>query len=60
MEVKISTPTDTIYGTGFRADKNLKNWTVEQPTGTTLRERPAASLPPDTLHADSVAADTVE
>ncbi len=39
--VKISTPTDTIYGTGFRADKNLRNWTVDRPTGRTLRDRPA-------------------
>ncbi len=38
--VKISTPTDTIFGTGFRADKNLKNWTVLDPSGRTLRDRP--------------------
>lgn len=38
--VKISTRTDTIYGTGFRADKNLRNWTVTDPSGRTLRDRP--------------------
>jgi hypothetical protein len=28
--VKISTPTDTIYGTGFQAlTRGLKNWTVD-------------------------------
>ena len=44
--VKISTPTDTIYGTGFRADKNLKNWTVLDPTGRTLRDRPTRPAEP--------------
>lgn len=50
--VKISTPTDTIYGTGFRADKNLRNWTVLDPSGVTLRDRPSKSspaAPPDTV-----------
>jgi LPS export ABC transporter protein LptC len=48
--VKISTPTDTIYGTGFRADKGLKNWTVLDPSGRTLRDRPTrpAEPAPDT------------
>jgi LPS export ABC transporter protein LptC len=36
--VKLSTPSDTIYGTGFVSDEHLKNWHVEQPTGTTFRE----------------------
>ncbi len=45
--VKISTPTDTIYGTGFRADKNLKNWTVLDPSGRTKRDRPTKPLQPE-------------
>lgn len=57
--VKISTPTDTIYGTGFKADKNLKNWTVEQPTGRTLRERPTSTNPDSMVTADSAAIDSV-
>ncbi len=47
--VKIATPTDTIYGTGFRADRNLKNWTVLDPSGVTARERPTRTAPPDSL-----------
>lgn len=58
--VKISTPTDTIYGLGFRADKNLKNWKVDQPTGTTLRERPGATTPADTVRTDSTLTDSLE
>ncbi len=57
--VKISTPTDTIYGTGFKADKNLKNWTVEQPTGRTLRERPTSAIPDTVTRVDSVTTDSV-
>lgn len=47
--VKIATPTDTIYGTGFRADRNLKNWTVLDPSGVSARERPARTAPPDSM-----------
>ena len=36
--VKISTPTDTIYGSGFVSDQTLKNWTIERPEGKTFRE----------------------
>jgi LPS export ABC transporter protein LptC len=36
--VKISTPTDTIYGSGFVSDQNLKNWTIERPEGITFRD----------------------
>ncbi|MCB9366898.1 MAG: LPS export ABC transporter periplasmic protein LptC [Calditrichaeota bacterium] len=57
-KVKISTPTDTIYGTGFRADKNLKNWTVDHPTGRTLRDRPVRTLEEET-RPDSVSADSL-
>ncbi len=55
--VKISTPTDTIYGTGFRADKNMKNWTVLDPSGRTLRDRPTKSAPvgaDSTMKSDSL------
>jgi LPS export ABC transporter protein LptC len=51
--VKISTPSDTIYGTGFVSDQNLKNWTIERPEGVTFRdlskESPGASVPVDSL-----------
>ena len=52
--VKISTPTDTIYGTGFIADRNLKNWTIEQPEGRTFRDRPSHAQP-DSTQSDSLA-----
>jgi len=45
--VKIATTTDTIYGTGFRADRNLKNWTVLDPSGVTARERPTRPVATD-------------
>lgn len=35
---KFSTPTDTVYGTGFISDEHLKNWSIEQPQGRTFRE----------------------
>ncbi|RPH92865.1 LPS export ABC transporter periplasmic protein LptC [candidate division KSB1 bacterium] len=35
---KFSTPTDTIYGTGFISDEHLKNWSIEQPQGRTFRD----------------------
>ena len=37
-QVKMSTPTDTIYGIGFVSDEHLKNWQVLQPTGLTFRQ----------------------
>lgn len=36
--VKFSTPTDTIYGTGFVSDENLKNWKIERPQAVSYRE----------------------
>lgn len=36
--VKLSTPTDTLYGTGFVSDEHLRNWNIERPTGRTFRE----------------------
>ncbi len=44
VNVKLSTPSDTIYGIGFLADEHLRNWKIDQPTGTTFRDltrRPA-------------------
>jgi LPS export ABC transporter protein LptC len=38
VRVKLSTPTDTIYGVGFVSDDHLKNWRVDQPIGKTFRE----------------------
>jgi LPS export ABC transporter protein LptC len=63
--VKISTPTDTIYGTGFVSDQNLKNWTIERPEGITFRDLSKESIGPSasvdtilTTNPDSAAADT--
>lgn len=36
--VKLSTPTDTIYGIGFVSDERLRNWSIEKPQGKTFRE----------------------
>ena len=36
--VKLSTPTDTIYGIGFMSDEHLRNWSIEKPQGITFRE----------------------
>jgi LPS export ABC transporter protein LptC len=38
VPVKLSTPTDTIYGIYFVSDENLRNWRIEQPYGKTFRE----------------------
>ncbi|KUK88407.1 MAG: hypothetical protein XE04_1967 [Marinimicrobia bacterium 46_43] len=29
---------DTLYGTGFRSDVRLENWTIDKPRGSTRRE----------------------
>jgi LPS export ABC transporter protein LptC len=62
--VKISTPTDTLYGIGFRSDQNLRNWTIDKPQGVTFRDlsrsaEPTAAIPQDTLRFDSIPPDTV-
>ncbi|MBI5059626.1 LPS export ABC transporter periplasmic protein LptC [candidate division KSB1 bacterium] len=53
--VKLSTPTDTLFGSHFVSDEHLRNWQIEQPTGVTFRELEqraqrdsAAGAPPDT------------
>lgn len=38
VPVKLSTPTDTIYGDNFVSDENLRNWRIEQPYGKTFRD----------------------
>ena len=38
VRVKLSTPTDTIYGIRFESDEYLRNWRIEQPYGKTFRE----------------------
>jgi LPS export ABC transporter protein LptC len=38
VPVKLSTPTDTLFGTHFVSDEHLRNWQIEQPTGVTFRE----------------------
>jgi LPS export ABC transporter protein LptC len=55
--VKLSTPTDTIYGIGFVSDEHLRNWRIEQPTGKTFREL-EKRVPRDTLTADTAAPET--
>ncbi len=35
--VKLTTQTDTLYGTGFVSDEHLKNWKIERPTGVSFR-----------------------
>ena len=59
VPVKLSTPTDTIFGVGFISDENLKNWQIREPTGQTFREfekreqQPYLSLPDTAVQADS-------
>jgi LPS export ABC transporter protein LptC len=36
--VKLSTPTDTLYGIRFESDEYLRNWRLQQPYGKTFRE----------------------
>ncbi len=36
--VRLTTEADTIYGIGFIADENLKNWEIKRPYGRTFRE----------------------
>ncbi|NOY77678.1 MAG: LPS export ABC transporter periplasmic protein LptC [Calditrichaeota bacterium] len=38
--VKVTTKTDTLYGTGFESDENLKHWVIRKPRG--VSSRPAA------------------
>jgi len=38
VNVKLMTPTDTIYGVGFVSDEHLKNWHTESAQGLTFRE----------------------
>lgn len=66
VRVKLSTPTDTIYGIGFLSDEHLRNWRIDQPQGLTFRERekrsrseatePSKTVPvePDTTARDSL------
>lgn len=35
--VKLSTPTDTVWGIGFVSDETMKNWRIDQPTGRSFR-----------------------
>jgi LPS export ABC transporter protein LptC len=64
VRVKLSTPTDTIYGIGFVSDDHLKNWRVDQPIGKTFRElekRPPrdAAFPPPVPEAQKAVKDSV-
>jgi LPS export ABC transporter protein LptC len=38
VPVKLSTPTDTIYGIRFESDEYLRNWRIDQPYGKSFRE----------------------
>jgi LPS export ABC transporter protein LptC len=57
--VKISSPTDTLYGTSFVSDQHLKNWTLERPEGITFRERPPTVEGPDSVAVDSSVTDSI-
>ncbi|MBU0507559.1 LPS export ABC transporter periplasmic protein LptC [bacterium] len=39
VRVKLSTPTDTLYGIGFVSDEHLRNWRIDRPYGLTFREQ---------------------
>ena len=60
VPVKLSTPTDTIYGVGFVSDENLKNWQIREPKGQTFREfekreqRPYLAVSDSTAPTDSI------
>lgn len=61
MRVKLSTPTDTVWGIGFVSDENMKNWRIDQPTGRTFRNlerrtpRDSSQVPPQAVAtADSL------
>jgi len=68
VRVKLSTPTDTIYGIGFLADEHLRNWRIDRPQGLTFREREPRSredsignspLEPDSIAGDSTLEDSL-
>ncbi len=35
--VKVTTKTDTLYGTGFESDENLNHWVIRKPRGVSSR-----------------------
>ena len=35
--VKVTTKTDTLYGTGFESDENLNHWVIRKPRGISSR-----------------------
>jgi len=37
LPVTFHTPYDTLRGTGFRSDRNLRNWEIDHPAGVTHR-----------------------
>jgi LPS export ABC transporter protein LptC len=37
-DIELFSDTDTLYGTGFRSDVRLENWTIDKPRGSTRRE----------------------
>lgn len=63
VDVKLSTRTDTIYGTGFVSDEHLRNWHVDNPVGSSYRERERRPSPDvattEPLSSDSAAGDSL-
>ncbi|MDD5087415.1 MAG: LPS export ABC transporter periplasmic protein LptC [bacterium] len=45
VNVKLSTRSDTIFGTGFVSDEHLRNWHVDNPVGSSYRERERRARP---------------
>ncbi len=37
-DIELFSVRDTLYGTGFRSDVRLENWTINKPRGSTRRE----------------------
>ncbi len=37
-DIELFSEKDTLYGTGFRSDVRLENWTIDKPRGSTRRE----------------------
>jgi hypothetical protein len=37
-DIELFSERDTLYGTGFKSDVRLENWTIDKPRGSTLRE----------------------
>ncbi|HAE87259.1 TPA: LPS export ABC transporter periplasmic protein LptC [Candidatus Marinimicrobia bacterium] len=37
-DIELFSERDTLYGTGFRSDVRLENWTIDKPRGSTRRE----------------------